>query len=184
MYQGSEEQKANLARLADFLEGNSFPSWFSFNMGRFCKMGERSKNSPPIDYETYINPERDIFSVQDLEDAAEDDPRVHACGTAGCAVGCIPFIAPKLAKEINHYFKLCTEFTGVCPSGINSATGFWERHSAWEYLFSPRWVFVDNTREGAAKRIRRFLALDCTVPPPEEWWDIDHPPNDGLDQEQ
>lgn len=69
---------------------------------------------------------------------------VAFCETAGCAVGFAPFAGiTKLSGE---------DFMEYSSRTLISATTY-----EWEWCFSGEWIYVDNTREGAARRIQYLL---------------------------
>lgn len=167
-----QDYQDNLRRLADFLDGPDFPAHFQFDMGCFLRAAEGRADLALINYEAY----EEHVEKHTEEDAEERDPRFHACGSVGCVIGCMPFIVPELAAETSNYLKLCEKFTGISASGYCPKTYHWITRDSWEYLFAAAWEHVDNTREGAAARIRRYLELGCRVPPYSEWWDPSNRP--------
>ena len=72
----------------------------------------------------------------------------HECGTAACAVGYAAILFKRTAYD--GYFMLSKELFGldVMKSPDNEI---------WSWLFSGAWTLADNTKEGAAARIRWFL---------------------------
>lgn len=65
----------------------------------------------------------------------------HNCGTSACALGHAPFLFP--AKEGEQWEDYTKRVFGMHP---------FTRH--WHWMFSTFWSRVDNTPQGAAKRIR------------------------------
>lgn len=89
----------------------------------------------------------------DLKDDEFLKPAQHTCGTVGCAAGHFPAagIKPFNAEFWNEYITRTTGFNPFCYE--------------WEWCFGPDWRDVDNTPEGAAKRILWLLDKDL----PEDW---------------
>jgi hypothetical protein len=69
---------------------------------------------------------------------------VTNCGTAGCALGHGPYAGIR---------KLKTECWGdYCYRVFGFKSG-----TVWEFIFGDHWTYKDNTANGAAERIRKFL---------------------------
>lgn len=78
-----------------------------------------------------------------------------SCGSVGCAIGHGPDAnIPALKNE---------DWTKYSSRAFIPST----QYSMWRWCFSPEWAFVDNTPQGAAKRIRWLLAKGL----PEDWYD-------------
>lgn len=74
------------------------------------------------------------------------------CGAVGCAVGHGPAAGVRVRGDLS-WDDYCTRVFGV------------ERYSApFEYLFDARWKHHDNTPQGAAARIRKYIALGGKAP--------------------
>lgn len=72
------------------------------------------------------------------------------CGLAGCAVGHITLL-PGWEKKVDEMWEnLAFRFTGLNAFQDSD-------FDIWEWCFSPCWVPVDNSPEGAAKRIDMLL---------------------------
>lgn len=83
------------------------------------------------------------------------------CNSVGCIIGHCTKLDPNINRYLDSdgdikFTSWSEDFTGI---GCNT--------SAWDYLFSHEWAAVDNTRTGAAKRIRYFVEHGL----PEDWKD-------------
>lgn len=83
----------------------------------------------------------------------DEDMYATDCGTIGCAVGHGPF-----AGVLKNEKELWDEYSERCF--IDDT-----RNSAYGFLFAGEWEDVDNTPQGAAKRILYFLENGI----PENW---------------
>lgn len=81
-----------------------------------------------------------FFTIDALPSEMQTD-----CGAVGCAIGHGPYAGiPKLLGE--SWDGYCIRVFDISPaSGI------------WLYLFSSAWAEIDNTSEGAAKRILHVI---------------------------
>lgn len=139
-------QRQRLMRLAVFLE-TRVPDEH-FNMEAFTHIGGdlRDKIDPHYDLDDHVGGEARKFLVEALKphDRAEGH---HFCGTSACAVGWAAVIHPTLSRKV-EYTALAQKLYGDWFH-INS--------EPWEFLFGGSWDIIDNTPEGAAKRIRFLL---------------------------
>ena len=71
------------------------------------------------------------------------EPKLESCGTVACAIGHGPAAGIPIKPE---------ELWGVYCARVFGLSG-----SAWTWCFGEEWVHVDNTPQGAAKRIRHYL---------------------------
>lgn len=92
-----------------------------------------------------------------LPDVQRED--YHKCGTCACALGYGPLLFEAQPNET--WYDFCRRVFGVEPYS-----------EEWEFIFSVRWAPVDNTPEGAAKRIE--YALDHGAPDEDETWAMQH----------
>lgn len=71
------------------------------------------------------------------------------CGSVGCAVGHGPYAG--IEKHKNEcWSEYSDRFSGLKTSCIIYV-------AEWDWCFNPKWADVDNTPEGAAKRINYLL---------------------------
>jgi hypothetical protein len=79
------------------------------------------------------------------------------CGTVGCLLGHAPSLLIKrfrvksselVIDNLIDWNKVSLKLCGITTSPYNN------NRALWDYLFSSRWGFTDNTSTGAAKRIR------------------------------
>lgn len=76
----------------------------------------------------------------------------RGCGTIGCIIGhCKEFFDKKFDRELNYNLIGDHLAWSVTFTDLNSDS------NEWDYLFSGKWFFVDNTPLGASKRIKHFL---------------------------
>ena len=103
----------------------------------------------PNDYENF-----DMGNYCDEYDAPSDleGKTIHTCGTAGCAIGHAPEALGVYAYE-NDWGYFCDRHL------IKEYVG------GWWWCFSDDWMIVDNTHQGAAKRIYHMLEHGI----PDEW---------------
>jgi hypothetical protein len=124
----TDEQKANLKTLADFLDTHVPPP--SFDMEGFLSMKE-------YNYE--------LSSFAHLA-----TPEVYAaCGTVACAVGHGPLAGIKPLE--NETWK--SYAARVFGADLDNRPTF----PLFQWLFGMGWSDTDNTPEGAVARIRDFL---------------------------
>lgn len=70
------------------------------------------------------------------------------CGSIGCAIGHGPYSGIQ---------KFNIESWGEYSSRVFGISIWSDTIDAWDFLFGPDWVEIDNTPQGAAKRIQYFL---------------------------
>ena len=122
----SKENKANLLKLADGIEG--IPSEF-FHMRNWRSVRNE------------LSSEVRMTSFRSIKD----------CGTIGCAVGWGPFVE---GLELNAYEQATTYIQyGVY---VERLFGFLEGSDEFDWCFAASWDSVDNTARGAALRIREL----------------------------
>ncbi len=125
----NQEQRANLEKLASYLEG--LPEDYAhFDMG------------------LYVDDNGDDDAVAHY---ARHNGGVASCGTTACAVGHGP-AAGVLVDEI-----FITRWSISWGQYARMAFGCGPGSQFFEWLFSEDWSDVDNTHHGAAARIRAFL---------------------------
>lgn len=128
-----EQHRQNLEKLAAHLEKK--PSlWWRLLRVKFS-MRHYAKN-------VKLNAYRELTPEELLE--AKRCPR-HYCGTVVCVLGEAALLFPEAVTEVS--------FGGV-GRVLFGVHGFTE---TWIWLFDSDWEVVDDTREGAASRIRWYL---------------------------
>lgn len=70
-------------------------------------------------------------------------PDEHECGTTACALGCGPDAGIPISESDFFWSHYGERISGVDWLG-----------SKWLFMFSGGWANTDNTRQGAARRIR------------------------------
>jgi hypothetical protein len=80
----------------------------------------------------------------------------HYCGTVGCALGYFPMFVP--AKKGEIWDDYTDRVTGMGWDG---------QKNAWMWCFSTYWAGIDNTPQGAARRILYVLNNGL----PDDWWE-------------
>ena len=128
-----QRYRSNLLKLAAHLEKK--PSLYRRLLRVKFSMRHYAKNVKLYAY-------RELMPDELLE--ARRCPR-HYCGTVVCALGEAALLFPKEVKDLT--------FAGVARQlfGIGSFS------DAWYWLFDAEWAMIDDTREGAAARIRWYL---------------------------
>lgn len=135
MFVFTEQQRKNLETLAAHLEKR--PNLLRRYRIKFS-MRNWAKN-PKVHAWKELSPKQLIDMANSFK---------GACGTAVCAMGEAALIFPKEALESQSGFWSL----GYDLFGLN-------QHSAeWIWIFESEWEGVDNSREGAAQRIRWLLA--------------------------
>lgn len=76
--------------------------------------------------------------------AIDRDDYKSECGTVACAVGHAALLFEALPSE--SWSSFSERVFGVNSEG-----------KEWRWMFGPNWSTVDNTPQGAAKRIRLFV---------------------------
>lgn len=121
-------QRENLAKLATFLTTNA--ASLHFHMGAF----------------------RGVLKAGDEFEFSNEFRIDHTppCGSVGCAIGHGPNagIEP-IDADKGDWSTYAARVFGTDPWGYNS--------DLWEGLFTADWQYLDNSPEGAAQRITRFL---------------------------
>ncbi len=123
----TEARNANLKKLADYLL--AIPEDYTqFHMDDFCSY--HSKQSSSV-----------------LAKPFEATHALTQCGTVACALGHGPAagIEPRFDESWRTYAMRCF----IPPSGFNSYE--------YQFIFGAEWSIVDNTPQGAAKRILFYL---------------------------
>ena len=81
------------------------------------------------------------------------------CSSVGCIIGHCTILdnedLPRLWSGKIDFNEWSEKFIGT------------KEYSAWRYLFGGEWEHIDNTPEGAAKRIRYYVANGL----PENWFE-------------
>ena len=117
--------------------------------------------SLPEDYEHFGM--QNFFIVESDEnlghfpDVVKNSEALSHCGTVACAVGHGPFIGIEPLE--GEYWTAYSERVFTRDLG------------EWDWCFGSNWVFLDNTAQGAAKRIKVLLNkglpdlyIDCETP--------------------
>ena len=87
-----------------------------------------------------------------------------SCGSVGCVIGQGPYAGiPKLPDE--GWYSYSDRVFGLADNLL-----------AWDWCFAGAWADVDNTPQGAAKRIRYLLANGK----PPEWFEEQWPDGGSL----
>ena len=129
---------SNCAQLAAYLE--SLPEDYSkFNMG--------------------------VFSNSDWRVRQHSEGKIEHCGTVACALGHGPDAGIPVPLEDGYWFRGRSpewrRYGRLFIDYAASASSYW-----WQWCFSSAWKGIDNTPQGAAKRIRYMLKHSPdTVPP-------------------
>lgn len=127
-------QRANLAKLADYLAVLVPPP--GFDMGSWLQR-ENSLDEDDFNDEPHL---------------CDLDPKFYAeCGTTACAIGHGPLAGiPPTEADYNWESYCENNFTGDSANYISAGPIF-------TWLFHSNWSWLDNTPEGAARRVRHFL---------------------------
>lgn len=126
----TEEQRANLAKLADYLETQAKSE--TFGMREFYVVIDEDDDDGD-------------FIPPDAPEAVE-----HPCGTVACAIGHgVSAGVPVIEGEYNWVDYANRAFGADIYHGGSEV---------WNTCFSPDWSRVDDTPTGAAARIRHVLA--------------------------
>lgn len=122
-----EEQRANLTKLADFLEKHEELTESTFDMNVFH--GTREENVDEI--KVNVNPVNSTYE----------------CGTTACAAGHGPAagVSPLKGETWPQYCKRAF--------GVSTNPG----RPGWNFIFCAMWRIYDNSARGAATRIRYAL---------------------------
>ncbi len=115
------------------------------NRENLANMAEYIKTVPP----GFVDMIR--FRETNVRDILAKVEQTHKCNTIGCIIGhcTILDLEENLPRHWNgdiDFTVWSKQFTGLMPSS-----------DEWKYLFGANWSTVDNTPEGAAKRIYYFL---------------------------
>ena len=95
------------------------------------------------------------YYARDCEGMSVKPCDTPECGTVVCALGYAAVVFPRIAKKHNHWWEFCFDVFGFCFDvfGLDGLEGGY----IWNFLFSYRWTYIDNTITGAADRITYFL---------------------------
>lgn len=89
----------------------------------------------------------------------------HECGSVGCVLGHCTVLdkkpLPMLAQIVSWNSRRLIDFV----SWGESFTGISKRTGEWQWCFAGEWSEVDNTPEGAARRIEWLLEHGL----PKDW---------------
>lgn len=132
----SEEQRANLTRLADFLESGEIE--YTFDMSVYYSHRTQVEETWRWTFKRHAE--------------------VYDCNTVACAVGSGPAIGLQVLESEKATFKVNWRLYSNRVFGTGADTNV----RAHDFMFSGNWFSVDNSPEGAAKRIR--YALEHGVP--------------------
>jgi hypothetical protein len=92
------------------------------------------------------------FDMSEFQDKEQETALIchktmfHTCGTIGCALGHGPYA--DIPKNMISWWEYSKDNFG-CGMAYN--------YSLWSFLFNDAWSDIDNTPEGAGKRILYFL---------------------------
>jgi len=128
--------RKNLIILAEYLY-NLKPDYSHFDMGTYFSG----------DYYEGL-----AYSDELEFDYSEFNRELHKCGTVACALGHAPSLAdkfpefkPKLGEDWEEYSDRVF--------GLDD----YENTDEWEWCFGAEWSNIDNTPQGAAKRIIQLV---------------------------
>lgn len=140
MYELTEENKSNLKKLADYL--SALPEEYShFDMETF--------------YRRIIIDHYEKYNFKNFDDGTY----LNECGTVACALGHGPAAGIEVGDSTNWY-----------AYGLKFIEENSSNEQVWGFLFSVEWVKIDNTPQGAAKRI--YWILDGNkIPVRNDWED-------------
>ena len=135
----TEEQRANLDKLATYLESLS-DDYKKFSM-----------------YSFFCGPISE--SEFDLETVAKRIKNgANPCGTVACAIGHGPAAGISVNDpEIHGWFSYAKVRFGALNHWVGSVDENSEGSRLWSWLFASEWHTTDNTVKGAAARIRWYL---------------------------
>lgn len=87
---------------------------------------------------------------------------INTCGTAACAIGHAPLVPgiSVLPREDEEYVDYSFRFLSGEDIPVWEARDNPELKLAWNWCFGEEWAGVDNTPQGAAKRIMYLLSID------------------------
>lgn len=175
-FQISPRRRANLLKLADYLE--TLPKRY-----KHFEMGDFTSHKGDCSLAKEIDDERIREACEDSEEwgcrrhtentlyARSIDKFLNNCGTSACALGHGPAAGIPLAKS--HIEKQRV-------NGASIVTGIkWGEYTKnflscttdmdWEFLFGGMWSEYDNHHWGAAARIR-FLLDNGGIPAVKDEW--------------
>lgn len=168
MFKFAKEHRANLEKLATFLEG--LPEDYQhFNMVTFaCHNG-----TCEVDFTA------DNFAKHPKE-------LLENCGTVACALGHGPAAGVPVGRlflnraslaysgiDWDKYAKVRFGINREDQGYQNDGTFRWQcGNKLWQFLFGPYWEETDNTPHGAAARIR--FVLDGNDLPSERFYRPEH----------
>ena len=136
--------KENLLKLSEFLMENKLP----FTMGHYRADIESDESGQH--YATRS------FTLDEI------DKGVEGCGTAGCALGWSPFVIPpnqKVKDDANHH-------SGSLDLALYTHETFGNLTTDQESsVFGYDWIFVDDSREGAAFRLAQLANHNIVYEP-------------------
>lgn len=90
-------------------------------------------------------------TYNDLEEF--DTSSGFICGTSGCAVGHAPFISG-VSKPLKD--EGWSDYSDRITFSVDRL--YYQHEVVWEFMFGSFWSNVDNTPQGAARRIKAVLA--------------------------
>lgn len=83
----------------------------------------------------------------------------NECGSVACALGWAP-IALGHEKQISESLYVALDYDQYSKDHFD----LYPINPEWDWLFGAEWVHIDNTPEGAAARIRKFVKWDHNLP--------------------
>lgn len=125
---------------------------YNFNTGNLKLLADYLLKLPDdygqFDMTAYCdNNDVSVFPV----DLIKSENKMHTCGTAGCALGHLPFVKdivqPKNETNLIYWNMYIDSI--IYNNGYMSV----ESDLLWEFMFSSFWWDIDNTPKGAARRI-------------------------------
>lgn len=115
------------------------------NLTKLADFLERVVPPPKFDIRNYLS-SGNGYSI-DLDDATSEV--YNTCGTSACAAGHGPLAGIRKLKSDDGWDGYCRRVFGADP---------YSDDGEWHWMFSNRWANRDNTPEGAAARIKWYLA--------------------------
>ena len=146
----TEEQRANLMTLAEFLDGLEAPQ---FNMGAFSE--SPNKQWAPNHYM----------------------PEQHTCGTVCCAVGWAPAALGLLEEDLvgMEWGDVAEKYLGLSYEDYEDYEVYeYLGLNAWDLLFNGQWKGYEPYPEQAADRIRKYLNEGQKGIKPTPWLEASH----------
>lgn len=180
-FQISPRRRANLLKLADYLE--SLPKRYKhFEMGDFTSHKGGCSLAKEIDDEKVREVceefEENGWGRRRTEStlyARSIDKFLNNCGTSACALGHGPAAGIPLAKSHIETERMngASIVTGINWGAYTRNFLPCENDMDWEFLFGGDWAYFDNHHWGAAARIRYVLDNGGIPAEKDKWGDLE-----------